>query len=329
MTFSNQFTQMTGARVPLICGAMYPCSNPELVAAASAAGAMGIIQPLSFSYVYKRDLRDAIRFIKSVTSNPIGFNAVIEKGSKKYHQRMQAWVEIALEEGIKFFVTALGNPAWVVQRVHAAGGLVFHNVTEKKWAMKAKDSGVDGLICINNRAGGHAGGLSAQELFGELKPLGLPLVCGGGVADAKGFVQALGLGYIAVQAGTRFIATHECAAHQSYKAAIVAAQEKDIVITERVTAVPLSVIRTKHVDQVGTEIGWLGKFFLKQPQFRHLTRLLYALIAAQGLKKSALSAGTSADYWQAGKGVGAINSIVSVMEVVKSWETGLDAGRAH
>lgn len=318
--FSNLFTKLSGVRVPLICGAMYPCSNPELVAAVSASGGLGMIQPLSFTYVYGLDLRTAIADIRKVTSAPIGFNAVLEKGSSRYEERMRIWVDIALESGVKFFVTALGNPSWVVQAVHAAGGVVFHNVTELKWAEKAKACGVDGLICVNNRAGGHAGILSPEEMYKQLSCLGLPLICGGGVADAAGFKSALDLGYVAVQMGTRFIATNECAAQQSYKEAIIRAEEKDIVLTERVTAVPLSVIRTPYVDSVGTKIGWFGKLLLRQPRLRHFVRLLYALTAARGLKRSALIGASSRDYWQAGKSVGKIKSIVPAGQVVRDCE---------
>ena len=63
-------------------------------------------------------------------------NALIEQSSKTYHERMVRWVDIALEEGVRFFVTSLGNPRWVVERVHAVGGVVYHDVTERKWAQK-------------------------------------------------------------------------------------------------------------------------------------------------------------------------------------------------
>jgi nitronate monooxygenase len=83
----------------------------------------------------------------------------------------------SLEEGCRFFVTALGNPRWIVDRVKPLGGIVYHDVTERKWAQKAIDGGVDGLICVNNRAGGHAGKLSPEELYSTLVDLGKPLVC--------------------------------------------------------------------------------------------------------------------------------------------------------
>src|SRR6185295_4930455 len=128
-----------------------------------------------------------------------------------------------------FFVTSLGNPRWVVDRVKAVGGVVYHDVTERKWAEKGRDGGVDGLVAVNNRAGGHAGPRSAEQLLDELAPVGLPLLCAGGIGNERDFVRALELGYAGAQLGTRFIATTECRASDAYKRAIVAADEKDVV----------------------------------------------------------------------------------------------------
>src|SRR5690606_9941556 len=147
--------------------------------------------------------------------------------------------DIALDEGVRLFVTALGNPRWVVDKVHARGGVVYHDVTERKWAQKALDGGVDGLICVNRRAGGHAGQQDPRALFESLADLGVPLVCAGGIGDEQAFVEALDIGYAAVQLGTRFIATTECRAHDDYKQAIVRAEANDIVLTERISGVPV------------------------------------------------------------------------------------------
>ncbi len=178
------FTRQAHIEVPLIGGAMYPCGNPELVAAVSEAGGIGIVQPISLTYVHGHEYREGLQLIKSLTKKPVGMNALIEQSSRAYHERMVRWVSIALEEGIRFFVTSLGNPRWVVDAVRGAGGVVYHDVTERKWAQKGLDGGVQGLIAVNDRAGGHAGPKSAQQLMDELGDLGVPLICAGGVGDA-------------------------------------------------------------------------------------------------------------------------------------------------
>ena len=319
----TQFTEDVGIEVPLICGAMYPCSNPELVAAVSEAGGIGIIQPISLTYVHGHEYRAGLKLIKSLTSKPVGFNALIEASSQVYLERMKKWVNIALEEDVKFFVTALGNPRWVVDLVHQAGGKVYHDVTDRKWALKAIDGGVDGLICVNNRAGGHLGTKTPQQLFDEMGDLGKPLICAGGIGSPKEFQEALNIGYAGVQLGTRFIASKECKTHESYKDAIVKAKEKDIVSTVKISGVPVSVICTEHVKRVGTEAGPIARWLLRGRKTKHWMRLFYSLKSLRSLKHSSLKGENYKDYFQAGKSVETIDEILSAGEIVKEFADSL------
>jgi nitronate monooxygenase len=313
------FTRQVGIEVPIICGAMYPCTNPELVAAVSGAGGIGIIQPISLTYVYRHDFREGVQRIRRLTAKPIGMNVLIEQSSKSYRERMARWLDIALEEGVRFIITSLGKPDWVVKRVHAAGGLVYHDVTERKWAEKGIDSGVDGLIAVNNRAGGHAGGWSAPELYAMLADYKLPLICAGGIGSEGDFVAALRMGYAGVQMGTRFIATPECGASEAYKRAIVAAQEPDIVLSERITGVPVSVIATPKVRRLGLKAGFLARWLLRGRRTKHLMRTLYALRSLWQLKRASLDATGDNDYWQAGKSVAGIDAIEPAGEIIRRY----------
>jgi len=310
------FTKDVGVAYPIIGGAMFPCSTPELVAAVSEAGGIGIVQPLSFVYVHGYDLRESLKKVKSLTSKPFGMNIIVEKSSKIYENRMRQAVDIALEEGCRFFITSLGNPKWVVDAIKPVGGIVYHDVTARKWADKALQSGVRGLICVNNRAGGHAGTESPEQLFQELHALGVPLVCAGGIGDEKDFVKAMKMGYTAVQIGTRFIATTECSEKPNYKQAIVNATENDIVLTERVTGVPLSVIRTPYVESVGTKIGPISRFLFKHRLTKPWMRMWYMLKSGRSLKKVTLHGGSSKDYWQAGKSAHHVDAIESVATII-------------
>jgi nitronate monooxygenase len=316
---SIEFTKQLGIQVPIICGPMYPCSNPELVAAASNAGAIGIVQPVSLTYVFGYDFREGIRYIKQLTSQPIGMNALIEQSSHRYHQRMIEWLEIALEEGVRFFITSLGKPNWVVDLVHAHGGVVFHDVTERKWAEKGVESGVDGLICVNNRAGGHSGTRSAQALFDELSDLQLPLICAGGIATPVEYQQAQMIGYAGVQMGTRFIASAECQVSAAYKQAIVEAEEHDIVLSERVTGVPVALINTSQLQQRGLSSGRFAQWLLKGKKTKHWMRIFYALRSLWQLKIASLDTRGKAQYWQAGKSVSGIRSVKTVAEIIKQF----------
>ena len=317
MALQTALTRELGIEVPIIGGAMYPCSNPELVAAVSAAGGIGIVQPLSMVYAHGHELRAGIRLIRSLTDKPIGFNALVERSTRLEHDNMKRWVTTALEEGIRFFTTALGNPRWVVEQVHARGGLVYHDVTERRWAEKALAAGVDGLICVNSTAGGHAGTRGPEALQLELGDLGVPLVCAGGVGSPADFVHALALGYAGVQLGTRFIATTECNAHADYKQAIVGARASDIVLTEKISGVPVAVINTPYIQKVGTRAGRVAKILLRRPRLKRAVRLYYSLRSAWQLKRSTLRGQGYRDYFMAGRSVEGIDAVEPAGDIVR------------
>lgn len=323
MKIETPFTQQVGIDVPLICGAMYPCSNPELVAAASEAGAIGIVQPISMQFVHGHELRRGLQIIRRLTDRPVGFNALVEKTVQAFEDQMRRWVDIALEEGVRFFVSALGNPRWVVEQVHAAGGIVYHDVTNRGHALKAAEHDVDGFICVNNRAGGHAGDRSAEQLLQELADLGKPLVCAGGVGSAREFKAALEAGYSAVQMGTRFIATPECSAHIDYKLAILDARESDIALTDKLSGIPCSVIRTPTVEKLGLRAGPVERFLLQQERTKRWVRSYYSLTSAWKLKKANLRGLSYQDFWQAGKSVATIDRIKPVRDVVREFAEAL------
>jgi nitronate monooxygenase len=315
--WQTPFTQKLGIEYPIIGGAMYPCSNPELVAAVSEAGGIGIVQPISLTWVHGYGFRKGLQFIKSKTAKPIGLNLLVEKSSKKYEEKNREWLDIALEEGVRFFITALGNPRWVVDKVHAQGGVVFHDVTSAKWAAKAVDEGVDGLICVNSQAGGHLGEMAPQALWSELKTFGLPLICAGGIGNRQQLQAALDIGYDGVQLGTRFIASEECNAHEDYKNAILKATASDIVATRKLTGVPVSVINTDYIRRLGTEPGPVGAYLLRSPRTKHWVRTFYSLRSLWQLRRSLKDGSRYREYYQAGRSVDGVQAVQPVASIFR------------
>src|SRR2546422_1594104 len=125
------------------------------------------------------------------------------------------------------------------------------------------------------------------------------------------------MGYAGVQLGTRFIATTECTAHPDYKRAIVNADADDVVLTERVTGVPLAVINTPYVHRVGTKAGPIARWLLRHRRTKHLMRTVYALNSAWRLKRGHFAGPSSRDYWQAGKSVSGITRIEAAGDGVR------------
>ncbi len=150
-----------------------------------------------------------------------------------------------------------------------------------------------------------------SELYQELHELG----CTAGLRwwrrRSDVFWQALDCGYAACQLGTRFIASNECRASDAYKQAVVTAEASDIVLSERVTGVPVSVINTNFIKRSGTRMGWFARWMLGGNTTKHWMRMYYGLKSIWQLKHSSLDETGARDYWQAGKSVAGIERIES------------------
>ena len=141
-------------------------------------------------------------------------------------------------------------------------------------------------------------------------------MCAGGVSTALDVAGALRMGYAGVQMGTRFIATTECTAHERYKAAIVAATEDDIVLTERLTGVPVAVINTPYIQRMGLQAGAFARWMLAGRRTKHWMRSLFALRSVLALKASNSRGDVTRDYWQAGKSVGGVTTVEPVADIL-------------
>ena len=318
---TQQFLADTGATTPVVCGPMYPGSNPELVAAVSEAGGLGVVQPVALTSLYGHDFREGLQLIKQLTDRPFGVNFTIFGGAnKKYHEQMQEWLQISIEEGVKFFLTSLGKPDAVVKPAKEHGIVVYHDVPNKKVALAMRDAGVDGLNCINWRGGGQTGIQAAEQFMEELHDIKIPLICAGGIGNADDFRQALELGYAGVQLGTRFLATHECMITDSYKQAIVDSSEDDIVWTNKIAGNNSSVIKTDDIMKGGLRTGPVINYMLRKPSLKKYARMWLMSKGIRNYSKTAFS--DDVKFWQAGKGLGNIKSVESVTDVLQEFKLG-------
>ena len=151
----------------------------------------------------------------------------------------------------------------------------------------------------------------------ELGPLGVPLICAGGIGTPEEFRHALALGYAGVQLGTRFIATTECRASEAYKQAIIKAEEKDIVLSERITGVPVAVINTPFIQRMGLKAGPIAKWMLRGRRRKRLMRSIYAVKSLWQLKHASLDETGEKDYWQAGRSVAGIHSVEPAGDIIR------------
>jgi nitronate monooxygenase len=316
-TSTQQLLSDTGASIPVFCGPMFPGSNPELVAAVSKSGGIGMVQPLSLTHLYKQDFRKGLQLIKELSGGrPFGVNFTILP-NERYKKMMDEWMHVSVEEGVKLFLTSLGKPDDIVKMAHKHNIKVYHDVHNITLAQRAADAGVDGLNLLNTAMGGQTGSISAQQFIDDIKKtnIKIPLLCAGGVGDEKAFVKALDMGYAGVQMGTRFIATPECQVTNSYKNAIVAAKATDIVLTNKLAGTESSVIRSEDILKGGLRTNAFISFLLRQPATKGYARMFLLQKTAKQYQR--VTHDENCKIWQAGKGVEDIHAVEPVADVMK------------
>jgi NAD(P)H-dependent flavin oxidoreductase YrpB (nitropropane dioxygenase family) len=221
----TELCHLLGIEHPIIAAPMGPdLTGPELVAAVSNAGGLGILQaqlcppPL---------FRQAIRRVRELTGKPFGVNLIL-------HFPAEDHVAVCLEERVPILSFFWGDPTAYVGRAHAAGVKVFLQVGSVADARRAAAAGVDVVIAQGVEAGGHvAGEVSTLALVPRVVDAVAPrpVAAAGGIGDARGVVAVLALGAQAAVLGTRFLASTESCAHPHYKEKLLAATEADTIRT--------------------------------------------------------------------------------------------------
>lgn len=213
---------LLGIEVPIIQAPIGSASSPELAAAVSNAGGLGM---LSGTWREPQELRRLIRRIRSLTAKPFGVNLVL-------HWAQEERVAICLEEGVPVLSFFWGDPAPHIADAHRMGARVLHTIGSAAEARDAVATGVDAVVAQGWEAGGHVWGQVATM---PLVPLvvdavaPIPVVAAGGIADGRGVAAALALGAAGVWLGTRFLASEEAVVHPIYQQRLLEAVETDTV----------------------------------------------------------------------------------------------------
>ncbi len=242
---------LLGIEHPIIAAPMGPdLTGSDLVAAVSNAGGLGILQA---QFCSPPVFRQEIRRVRSLTAKPFGVNLLL-------HFPVEDQVAICLEERVPVLSLFWGDPTPYVERAHAAGVKVSHQVGSVADARRAAAAGVDIVIAQGAEAGGHvAGDISTLALVPRVVDAVTPrpVAAAGGIGDARGVVAVLALGAQAAVLGTRFLASAESRAHAHYKQKLLEANEEDTVRTilfgHGWPNAPHRTLRTAFVQQ------WLGQ----------------------------------------------------------------------
>lgn len=211
-------------------------ARAELAAAVSEGGGLGMIETLT-----PQGREDLLR-VRELTDRPVAANLMIQ-GWK----RDPSIVDVLVSAGVRHVFTSAGDPALFTARLHDAGMTVVHVVGSLKAARKAADAGVDALVVEGVEGGGFKSALGASTMV--LLPLvaervDLPLICAGGMCDARTCAAAVVLGAEGVQMGTRMLASVEAAVHANFKDAILAADDAGTVMLSVPGNPTMRVLRT-------------------------------------------------------------------------------------
>ncbi len=236
--FETKITKLFGIKYPIIQGGMVHISRAELAAAVSNAGGLGIIA--SVNYPTKEDFRKELQKLKKMTSKPVGVNINLAPSTRPVNN--EEFISILIDEGVNIVETSGRSPAGLMKQLKDGGVKVIHKAPGGvRFAKTAEEIGCDAVAIIGYECGGHPGPDDVGTMVllrATAEQIKIPIIAGGGIGDAAGFVAALALGADAVMMGTRFMATKESPAHPKFKDWLVRATENDVIVTQRSIKAP-------------------------------------------------------------------------------------------
>jgi nitronate monooxygenase len=304
--------------LPVIGAPMYIVSGPDLVLAQCKAGIVGSFPALNArpasvldDWLTRIDAELAAFQAANPDSRvaPFAVNQIVHASN----DRLMHDVDVCAKHAVPIIITSLRAPRDVVDRVHAWGGIVLHDVTSIRHAKKALDEGVDGLILVCAGAGGHGGPLSPFALVHEVRRFyNGTVVLSGAISHGASVLAAQALGADLAYVGTRFIASAESAAQPAYKQMLVDSTAADIVYTSYFSGVHGNYlkpsVRAAGLDPDNLPSGDKSKMSFASDRERPKVWR---------------------DIWSAGQGVGAIDEVLPAAQVVDRLRGEYDEARAR
>jgi len=313
---TTPLTESISIDFPMIMAPMFLVSNEAMIVAAMNSGIAGAFPTLNFRK--EGELENILINLNEEKSKlkvrgTYGVNLIVQKTNPLYEKHLKACVD----KKVPFYITSLGNPKQVIEQAHSYGAKVFCDVTNMEHAQKCFDLGCDGFIAVGQGAGGHAGTNTLQVLIPSLHQRfpKTPVIAAGGIATGAGIVSMLAIGAAGVSVGTRFIASTEASVSNEYKNAIVSSKMSDIVMTEKISGTPSTVINTPFAKKIGYKQNWLEKLLSTNSRTKKLFKMW---VQISGMKKleAAIHPGNYNTLWIAGQSVELINDISSCKVII-------------
>ncbi len=322
MNFKNNLTEALNIRFPLVMAPMFLVTTVPMVKEAVSAGILGCFPSLNFRNDGELEgvLDDLNNFMsgRSGQTGNYGVNIIVQKANPW----SQKHLAICLDKKVPVFITSLGNPEEAIIGAHKYGGRVFCDVTNLVHAKKCADLGCDGFVAVGQGAGGHAGPYPVSMLIQALKkefPT-IPILAAGGIANGSTLLSAIAAGAAVGYSGTRFIASTEATVSKEYKDAIINSHMEDIVLTERISGTPCTIINTDFAKKLGTKQNWFEKWMSNNPRTKKYFKMI---IQRRGFNRleAAVKPGNYNNLWCAGQTVELVKKIQPIKEIVSEIES--------
>jgi nitronate monooxygenase len=311
---TTEITKLLNIKHPIIQAPMFLVSNVAMVTEAMKVGIAGCIPALNYRTL--EELKTAIHELKAakVEGGSFGFNLIVNKSNIKYKEQLR----VLCEEGCDFIITSLGSPEETINQAHKAGIKVFCDVTDLRFAQKVEGLGADAAIAVNNQAGGHRGNLTPEELTKQLsEALTIPVISAGGVGCKADIDRMISYGAEGVSVGSPFIASVEAGVTDEYKQACVDYGAEDIIMTERISGTPCTVINTPYVQEIGTKQTWLERVLNKNKKLKKWVKLVRFSVGMKAAENAAKKA-TYKTLWVAGPSIEHTKAILPVKTIVEN-----------
>ena len=304
--FQTKITEMFGIQYPIIVGTMMHIARAEMVAAASNAGALGILASAIFQN--QEEFREEIKKIRGLTDKPFAVNLNLFPAMRPIDNR--EYLEVIFKEGIRIVETSgYRAPEELAKDLKDQGILLVHKCVGVRYALKAQSVGANAVTVVGFENGGAVGVLDITTLClvpRVVDSVKIPVIGGGGVADGRGFLAVLALGAQGVIMGTPFLVAEECPIHPRLKRALIEATELDTMILMR------SIQNSYR--------AWVNEASKKVAELEKAQAGLEEIVqagAAEKTKRMIQDGDLNAGVLSCGQGVGLVKKIMPMKDIIE------------
>ena len=304
--FQTKITEMLGIRYPIVVGTMMHLARAEMVAAASNAGALGVLASANFQT--KEEFRAEIKKLKGMTGKPFAVNLNLFPAMRAIDNR--EYLEVICAEGIRIVETSGHKaPEELAKDLKANGITLIHKCVGVRYALKAESIGADVVTVVGYENGGATGTLDVTTLClvpRVVDALKIPVIGGGGVADGRGFLALLALGAQGVIMGTPLLVAEECPIHPQLKQALIAATELDTMIVMR-------SIQNSHrvwINEVAKKLAEMEK---QEAGLQEIIRVA----AGEKVKRMFQEGDLNAGVISCGQGIGLVKKVMPMKDIIE------------